>query len=155
MRVVVVTLLGVAAVTYAQVSNNSKSTTYILTDLPPSYCPTAVQGSKLVNGQEVPYSQTVEDCNNLTVSTAEEVRFMLPNALMIAVEPQPGQTVYLTPRLGETNGDGIIDETDLNAIEGGIFSAQFDPSLDADSDGRLTVLDRALVSQNLGLKVEL
>ena len=52
-------------------------------------------------------------------------------------------------RAGDVNGDGSINEVDLEIIRGA-FGAAAGPSTDLDGDGRVDVTDLALLGSNWG-----
>ncbi|HUD20877.1 MAG TPA: dockerin type I domain-containing protein [Candidatus Saccharimonadales bacterium] len=159
-------LVGLSAWQLLNLQKKSQVTgSLVLDDLPTSYCPKEAQVVLRIAGENQNLTdQTVSlaDCHTIALSPllaghngSLKIWVRLPQALAFSRDFNWPLTQDLTyaPRLGDSNGDNVVDGADEQAVSAQIFAANDTNvgSADIDGDGRVTVLDLSLVKLNQGV----
>lgn len=135
--------------------NGSLPSSYVeFTNLPRTYCPTqatVVNTSRLNRPQQVSVINcSVVSLSGLDLTPVEQIFIKLPNALGISINYREETDRYrIALKVGDVNGDNVIDDEDIEIITEQIFSSQ--TSADVDMSGIVDSDDLALARINSGV----
>ena len=155
-------LLVIAGLLVANVRINTTNNLAVLSDgivlenLPINYCPkqAEIYQSGRANSSTI---VVVRDCRNiafnqLNLSNDQQIIIKLPKALAFTVNYYTGTNRYLVGlRVGDVNGDNIIDEQDEELVTSNLFNSN--DVADVDMDGEITAHDLSLTRSNRAVGV--
>lgn len=165
--VTLVALAIIVGIAVYRTQNNDQSGVSFqisLKNLPPLSCPQTgwLTVTKLeTNATLVDKSVPVESCqfislSNLVGSSSGEHNLQLKLPMSLATGARVAlpltQNLDVPISLGDGNNDNIIDVTDQKIVTDSLFKSN--PSVDFNSDGRISIEDYLLTKTNQGIGVE-
>jgi len=157
-------LVGVALYRTQSGARNEEGFQVVLKNLPPLSCPQTgwLVVTKLGNNSPiVDKSVTVESCQFINLSSvvgnnSGEYVMQLKLPLSLATGGQIvlplTHNLEVPISLGDSNNDNIIDSTDQTVVKESLFKSN--PSVDFNSDGRVSIEDYLLTKTHQGVGVE-
>ena len=92
-------------------------------------------------------------CNLLNTCSSSVLRTLLAAVLFVGAAGCPGFPPDNSAKTGDVNGDGVLDESDLNAIQAAFGTSEgdpgFNPAADLTGDGQIGLDDLQAMVQLL------